>query len=67
MTATKRKKRYKKQTKKVVTSEYYETVDLASFVKGNLLFKQLSINGTSLMTKMVSVLPDQSDISIGLL
>lgn len=50
MTATKRKKRYKKQTKKVVTSEYYETVDLASFVKGNLLFKQLSINGTSLMT-----------------
>ena len=44
-------KKWKKQTnKKIVTSEYYETVNLASFVKGNLLFKQLSIDGTSLMT-----------------
>ena len=54
MTAKKRKKKQKKKNKKkqkkIVTSEYYETVDLASFVKGNLLFKQLSINGTSLMS-----------------
>ena len=44
------KKRKKQTNKKIVTSDYYETVDLASFVKGNLLFKQLSIDGTSLMT-----------------
>lgn len=50
MTATKRKKNTKNKQKKIVTSKYYETVDLASFVKGNLLFKQLSINGTSLMS-----------------
>lgn len=50
MTARKRKKKYKKTKKIIVASEYYETVDLASFVIGNLLFKQLSVNGTSLMT-----------------